>query len=71
MNGLFKSVNGDVSSKRVAGFILILSAIAFSGAGVATGNSLALEAAKPMLYSGVAALGVGVAERFGKGGTVK
>lgn len=63
MSDLLKDVNGTVSSKRVAGYVLMGLALAGGLTGSIIGNQMLVDFSKWLIVSGVSALIAGVAER--------
>lgn len=68
MNTMLQDKDGNISSKRIAGFIsfgvaVVLSVVALMWAGNA---EIASDLVKMFLTFSAAVLGVSVAERFGK-----
>jgi len=60
---LFKDVNGNLSSKRVAGYALMGIAVVAGFVGAFLGNALLVDYSKWILTTGAAAVIAGVAER--------
>jgi hypothetical protein len=65
MNGLFQDTNGNISSKRVAGFIMLFCAVALAALGVFRDSTVAAELVWPFVTGSAAALGIGVLEKKG------
>jgi hypothetical protein len=63
MSGLLKDVNGNVSSKRVAGYVLMGISVIGGAVGSIVGNHMLVDFSKWLIVSGVGALVAGVAER--------
>ena len=57
MREIFSDKSGDLSSKRIVGTLLVIAAVVMTATG--TGDP---ETVRVMLWSGVAALGVGTLE---------
>lgn len=62
-NRMLQDSKGNTSSKRVAGFILVLSGVGCVIVGGWTQNTVLVDAGKWLAVSGGALLGVGVFER--------
>ena len=60
---LLKDVNGNDSSKRVAGYVLMGLALVGGLVGAITKNSMLVDFCKWVIVSGVGAVIAGVAER--------
>ena len=60
---VFKDVNGNTSSKRVFGAVLMLLALAGGLTGALLGNQMLVDFSKWLIVSGVGAVVAGVAER--------
>ena len=63
MSTVLKDVNGNVSSKRVAGFVLMFLALAGGLTGSLLGNQMLVDFSKWVIVTGAGALMAGVAER--------
>jgi len=63
VKGLLTDVNGNASSKRVAGYILMGLAVAGGLVGSILGNQMLVDFSKWLIVSGVGAVVAGVAER--------
>lgn len=62
-HGLFQDSNGNLSSKRIAGFIMLAAAITLAALGVFRDSVHAVEMVWPFVTGAAAALGVGVLEK--------
>jgi len=60
---LFKDVNGNLSSKRVAGVILMGISVALGVIGSIIGNAMMVDYSKWIVITGAASIVAGVAER--------
>lgn len=74
--GMFRDANGNKSSKRIAGtailalgalFLLVVGVISISSTVADPDTSIRIGST--LIYTGAALLGVGVAERLGRGGS--
>ena len=63
--GLFRSVDGDVSSKRVAGFALVALGVGTMLAGGITQNAVLVGVGQSYLITGGGLLGVTAFEHIG------
>ena len=63
MNNLLKDVNGNASSKRVAGYVLLGLALAGGLVGAFMKNAMLVDFCKWILGGGVVSVVAGVAER--------
>ena len=63
MNNLLKDVNGNASSKRVAGYVLMGLAVVGGVVGSILKNQMLVDFSKWLIISGVGAVVAGVAER--------
>jgi len=61
--GLLKDVNGNPSSKRVAGYVLMLIALIGGIVGAVIENVMLVDFAKWVIVTGAGAVIAGVAER--------
>lgn len=61
--GLFEDVNGNLSSKRIAGFVLMGIAVVSGLVGAFIGNVMLVDYAKWLVITGAGAVIAGVAER--------
>lgn len=62
-NGVFQDSNGNVSSKRIAGYIMLACAVGLAALGVFRDSSNAVEMVWPFITGATAALGIGVLEK--------
>ena len=65
-NGLLQSPQGDTSSKRVAGLILVVSGVVIGFIGAFTTNMVLVDYSKWIAIIGAGLLGIGVIEHIGK-----
>ena len=63
LKGLLKDVNGNASSKRVAGYVLMGLALIGGVVGAIIGNSMLVDFSKWVIVTGAGAVIAGVAER--------
>ncbi len=63
MNGLLKDVNGNLSSKRLAGYVLMGLSVIGGMVGCIVDNAMLVDFSKWLILSGMAAVVAGVAER--------
>ena len=63
MSNLLKDVNGNASSKRVAGYVLMGLAVVGGVVGSILKNQMLVDFSKWLIISGVGAVVAGVAER--------
>lgn len=63
MSGLLRDANGNASSKRVAGYVLMGLALAGGLVGAIIGNAMLVDFAKWVIVTGAGAVVAGVAER--------
>ena len=61
--GLLKDVNGSLSSKRVAGYVLMSIAVVAGFVGAIIGNAMLVDYAKWLVVTGAGSVIAGVAER--------
>lgn len=76
--GMFRSATGDLSSKRIAGTVILMAGALFllalgarSFGRVIADPGTALTVGKTLILSGAGLLGVGVVERLAPGGKGK
>ena len=62
-NKLFQDANGNTSSKRVAGYIMLVCAVALAALGVFRDSANAVEMVWPFISGATLALGIGVLEK--------
>ena len=63
MKGLLTDVNGNASSKRIAGYVLMALAVVGGIVAAAIENQMLMDFCKWLIVSGVGAVVAGVAER--------
>jgi len=63
MKNLFLDVNGKVSSKRTAGWLLLINALAMAWFAIVTNNSAALGSLITLISGAVVTLSATVAEK--------
>jgi hypothetical protein len=62
-DGLMRDVNGNLSSKRVAGYVLMSASLLAGFVGAVLGNTVLVDYSKWVLTTGAASVIAGVAER--------
>jgi len=60
---MFNDVNGNLSSKRVAGAVLMGISVVLGVVGAVTGNAMMVDYSKWIVITGAASIVAGVAER--------
>jgi len=65
-NGLLQSPQGDVSSKRIAGLVLVVAGVVIGFIGAFGGNMELVDYSKWIAITGAGLLGIGVVEHLSK-----